>query len=542
MLFIRHGLRIASQPGRTAQALRAIPSSWVYFSSSSITAGRDNVGHESQSATTGPTAFSESCEVNWGTDDLKTRPTAFSEGCELDWAAEDLKTLKTEASSANFGQQIAPDHQAQPERRGTTPLTRPQPADEEQTGDRTKSHPSPKKTPPYRLLRLLNLSTDAEKTWGRTRLSPIKKTIYRLVRLFNLSTDVTLADILEGIAQTAPVGRVLHISWDERGSIHYRGEEKKGAFVLFDTYAAAMDLVRLARQQIFLVRGKSVYTTISTTPAFSSDIERADASRVICIRGPRNVEGFSEEGLRSILMGTDRLVQSLGPLGLDAEACITKSLDRGWKSITWRFFSQERQATPILLILRRAFGESLVVEPGHDPCWNEDLYPKGRTITRFAKYLPVPKKEAFDWPSVREDKHISTQKEHKHSAKESSMVPAWVRNQTPREDGQSDQEQDIELTEELYDSRNILLRLDESQEERIAARTQNSRSPKTNTQHDDENDSHEQAQNTKSLSRRKKKASSGSKRQKSPERSYSFEEFFKDVVLPDSHNGRLPES
>lgn len=461
----------------------------------------------------------------------------------MDWAAEDLKT---EASPATFGQQIVPDHQAQPERRGMTPLTRPQPADEEQTGDRTKSQSAPKKKTSYRLMRLFDLSTDAEKTWGRTKsqLSPNKKPIYRLVRLFNLSTDVTLADILEGIALTAPVGRVLHIEWDHRGSIHYRGEEKRGAFVLFDTYAAAMDLVCLAKRQTFRVRGKSVYTVISKTPAFYSDIERADASRVVCIRGPRNVEGFSEEGLRNILMGNDRLVQALGPLGLDAEACITKSLERGCKSITWRFFSQERQATPILLILRRAFYKSLLVQPGHDPCWNEDLYPKGRTVTRFAKYLPVPKKEAFDWPSVREDEHISTQKEAQHSPKESSVVSAWVRKQTPREDGHHDHKQDIGLIEEHYDPRNILPRLDERQEERVAACTQTSRSSKTNTQHDDENDSPERAQNTKSLSRRKKKkeASSGSKRQKSPERKYSFEEFFQEVVLPNSHNGRPPGS
>lgn len=486
-------------------------------------AGRDHVGHEDNNATTELTAFSKGCEVVWGADD-------------------DLRTLKTEASSDSSDQQIASDTQAQPERSGTTSVTRPQPADEEQVGDSTKSHSSSQKKPSYRLVRLFSLRPDAEKTWGKTKshLSPNKKPIYRLVRLFNLSTDVTLAEILEAIAQTAPVGRVLHIEWDRRGSTQYRGEEKKGAFVLFDTYAAAMDLVCLAKRQVFLVRGKSVYTTISKTPAFYSDIERPDASRVICIRGARNVEGFSEEGLRGILMGTDGLIESLGPLGLEAEACVTKGLERGWKSITWRFFSQQRQATPILRILRQAFYKSLLVEPGHDPCWNEDLFPKGRMITKFAKYLPVPKKEAFDWPSVRGEEDISTQKEPQKSVQESSMVAARLRKPPAREDGNPDHEEDAELIEKVDDSPNILSRLDERHEERIAPSTQTSCSPKTNTQHDDASDGSEEAQKTKSLYRGKSQASSRSKRQRPPDRKYSFEEFFKDVVLPDSHNGRPP--
>lgn len=521
MLLIRRSLRIASHSGRTVQALRVIPSSWVCFSSSSVKADHGLIRHDLHGVTTESSAFSEASEVDYG-----------------------VEQLQTEASSAGLGQQMAPDQGSRPERSRTTQLIRwPQPAVEE-------------------LLRV-----------RKSLYSTLKGRCFRCVRLFTLGSDVTLADILEGIAQTAPVGRVLHIEWEKHAITHQYGQESaKCAFVLFDTHAAALDLFRLAKQQTFLVRGKRVFASIWRQVAFDTNFEREDASRVVYIRGPRYVEGFNEEDMRKVLMRHERLVQTVGPLGLDAEACITEALGRGEKSITWRFYSQEKQARPVLAILRQAFYKKLRIRVGRDPCWNEDLYPKDRTNSSTDRFLPMPAKKEFSWPSVRKDNHISRDKQptklvrkyfiasaedHKHMPKEKGQIkhkqnsqqvekpsisPTKDQELMPGKGGQPVHERDIELIEKLYGSPDVPLRLDERQEERIAAWTQITHLPKTNTQHDQENDSPEQAENAQSLPRGNSQTPSESKIKKSPDRNVSFEEFFDEVVLPDQHKHRAPNS
>lgn len=514
MLLVRRGSRIASQSGRTTQALRAIPSSRVYFSSTSLKADGGTVGHDLHRVTNESAALSEASEVGYGAEQLKT-----------------------EASSAALDQQIAPDQRARPEHSGMTPLTgRPWPAAEE---------PS--------LVR---------KNVG----SPITGQVYRFVRLYKLATDVTLADILESIAQTAPVGRVLHIEWQKKTLTHQDRQESESALVLLDTHAAAADLVRLAKQRTFLVRGKKVFAHIWRNSAFNTDFQREDASRVVYIRGPANLAGFNEEDMRKILMGNDRLIQTVGPLGLDAEACITSSLPGGEKSIIWRFYSQQRQARPIVSVLRQVFHKKLRIRVGRDPCWDEHLYPKDRENAKNSRRLPMSAKKEFSWPNVQVIDHIPSDKEPKNSfvrkvfsvsgrgpkqmpeedrrikhkenvqlVEKPKLAPTRNREQTLKEDGQPDHEEEIQLIKKLYGSPNAPLRLDEKQQERIAAWTQIDHLPKTSTKQNQEIDSPEQTNTAQSLSRGDPQTSSGSKLQASPDRHISFEQFFNEVVLPNSH-------
>lgn len=307
--------------------------------------------------------------------------------------------------------------------------------------------------------------------WRRPQLAPETKEYLRFVRIFGLSADMTLANILEGIAQTAPVGRVLHIEWDKKGLIRHREMKVKGAMVLFDHDAAAADLVRLAKQQTFLVRGESVHVSIWAKRAFHGNVEAANASRVLHIRGPRDVENFSEEGIRTVIMENQEVVKVLGSLALDAEAVITTELGGGKRLIEWRFFSNERQAKILLLILRRLFHKSLSVDPGPDPCWNERLYPRDRTGGKDVRYLPAISK-GFKWPTVREDGRSSGAWEAHHLSGSMATKAAWERDQMLRETARKDFGHETQLVQKLHGRRKKPAPLDETQRQRIAAWTE----------------------------------------------------------------------
>ncbi|KAJ4396344.1 hypothetical protein N0V93_000563 [Gnomoniopsis smithogilvyi] len=382
------------------------------------------------------------------------------EGC-------DAENCRAETSLANLGPQEAPEPRPRPEIFGTTPVTGPQPTYEQRN-----------------------------RGLGRRQSSPRRNDYYRFVRIFGLSADMTLADILRGIAQTAPVGRVLHVEWDRHGVTIHHGMEVKAAFVLFDTDAAAADLVRLAKQRVFRVRGESVYVGIWGNRAFSNNIENETASRVLHIRGPGDVEGFSEEGIRILLGANDRVIKALGPLGLDAEAFVTRKLGGGKRLIELRFFSNKKQAQPALLILRRAFYKLLSVTPGPDPCWNEALYPRGRTITKDARHLPAIRGQ-FNWPNVRGPEHASSDEDTHHSSKNMVTRPASEPDQMSWEGWPKDRTNDRELIKKLFGRRETPPPLDETQHERIAAWTQLSRSSKADAQHGQEQDYHHETKKTR---------------------------------------------
>lgn len=438
MFLIGHYVRSVPRSGRKAVAFRVAPSTWVYFSSSSNIASR---GHDRH--------------------DLHGAPSILSESWTKDHKAEDRKH---EASIAGVGQQAAPGSEPRPEASGTTPLTEPQLAHEQQNRDLRRA-PS----------------------------SSGKETRFRYVRIFGLSTDMTLADILRGIAQTAPVGRVLHVEWGKRGTITHRGMKVKTAFVLFDTDAAAADLVRLAKQKVFLVRRESVHVSIWNNCAFSSNDDSEISSRVLHIRGPQDVEGFSEEGIRDLLMSNDMLVKALGPLGLGAEAVVTSKLGGGKQLIEWRFFSNAKQARPVLFFLRRSCYKSLSITFGPDLCWNEELYPRGRMVTKDAIHLPALRKHS-KWPSVRGYERMSSDKAPHHSSERVVTKPAFWPDEKPWDHRGKHSTHDNPLFEKLFG--NVQLALGERQHERIAAWTGRGQSSKTDTQHDQEENDHQKHGNS----------------------------------------------
>ncbi|CAN8106060.1 unnamed protein product [Discula destructiva] len=222
----------------------------------------------------------------------------------------------------------------------------------------------------------------------RPSIAPGTKEYFRFARIFGLSADMTLADVLAGIAATAPVGRVLDISWDRPNRIVRRsGRDVRGAFVLFDHDAAPVDLVRLARQRTFRVRGEVLHVSVWTQRPFHGNTVAENSSRVLCLRGPRDVEGFSEEGIRELLMGNANVVKALGPLGLDAEAVKTTDWGGGQRLIEWRFFSNEKQCRVVFPIVRRYFYKELTIGYGRDPCWDEKVYPRQRMSSHKIRQL-----------------------------------------------------------------------------------------------------------------------------------------------------------
>lgn len=431
MLLNRNSIRGLSQFCWSTVALRAISSRWVNFSSSSIPARLGHEGHGS---------------LGTGTS-ASNAPEASEQDSEADMR-------KAEASLAELCQEALDD------------MPRSEPF---------KRTPQREREPAY--------ARPAHRYSTRPPIAPGTKEYLRFVRIFGLSTDMTLTDILEGIAQTAPVGRVLHIEWEKKGVVNHRGMEVKGARVLFDHDAAAADLVRLSKQQTFLVRGEPVFVSIWSKRAFHSNAEAENVSRVLHIRGPRDVEDFSEEGIRNFLLGDDRVVRALGPLGLDTEAVVTTELEGDKRRIEWRFFSNEKQAKIVLHILRRAFYKSLSVRPGPDPCWNERLYPKGRTGHKDARYLPATSGE-LRRPSVHGHGRVSSDKNNHHPPDKMFARPVWERDQILWGAAQKDGRVEDRLVRKSYGQHKKPRPLNESQKERISAWTQMGQFPKTDVQND----------------------------------------------------------
>lgn len=222
----------------------------------------------------------------------------------------------------------------------------------------------------------------------RPTRAPEAREYLRFVRLFNLAPDTTFIEILASLAATAPVGRVLDISWDKQGIVAHRGRQVRGAILLFDHDAAPIDLIRLARQKTFRVRGDTVFVSLYTARAFHRNVDTdAFSSRVLILRGLRDVDDFSAEAITELLMGNSQVVASLGSLGMNAEAVETTDWGGNQRMITWRFFSNEKQSRVVMPILRRHFNEQLSIIPGPDPCWNETLYPRSRASTHDYRHL-----------------------------------------------------------------------------------------------------------------------------------------------------------
>ncbi|ROW00007.1 hypothetical protein VPNG_08333 [Cytospora leucostoma] len=201
----------------------------------------------------------------------------------------------------------------------------------------------------------------------------------RGVIVTGLDPDVTLPELLQSIARTAPVGAIASaflLPSQRQGA-------NKGAKVNFSQRRAAMQLVRLSREKTFLVRGRTPFVTehrkaLAARGALRSvppPLSECFQTRVLVLEGPAGVEGFDEVSIRRLLVADEVAMRDSGPFGMESEGVITTdSPDGTRRSIEWRFNSYSAQALPFKKVIKRHFGEQLRVTHGRDPCCAEDIY------------------------------------------------------------------------------------------------------------------------------------------------------------------------
>lgn len=238
----------------------------------------------------------------------------------------------------------------------------------------------------------------------RESVAAIKRDYFRFARIFGLDSSTTLTDIVEGIAQTAPVGRVLSVQFEKKTSTK-NGRELKAANILFDHEDAPPNLVHLAKQGSFLVRDSCPWVTVYRGRAFHGNDDGEFSSRVVRIRGRADVADFSEEGIRDLMESSPTAMQALGSLGLESEPVRVRDDQDGTRQIDWRFFDNQRQTRVIIPILRRHFYRQLSITPGPDPCWNPTLYPKERTSFKSSFISPWFTKPERTWGPPRPSRH-----------------------------------------------------------------------------------------------------------------------------------------
>lgn len=222
------------------------------------------------------------------------------------------------------------------------------------------------------------------------------KNANRAVIITGLDYDVTVTELLQSIARTAPVGAISSAFLLPRQSRHAyypnprsrwppaRGDMlAAGAKVSFNQRWAAMELVRLAREKVFRVRDRAPFVTEDRSrshlhadgppPPLSQYVQ----TRVLVLEGPPRLEGFDEPAIRQLLRSNGAAMMDAGPYGDLSEPVVTKDLKNGVRRMEWRFFSYAAQALPFKKIIRLHFGNRLTVRHGRDPCcpvqvWEEE--------------------------------------------------------------------------------------------------------------------------------------------------------------------------
>ncbi|ROV91463.1 hypothetical protein VSDG_07134 [Cytospora chrysosperma] len=221
------------------------------------------------------------------------------------------------------------------------------------------------------------------------------------VHITGLDPSITLAELLQSIAATAPVGMVLSarlLPAESTGAP--RGQRRSDsnpsspsspsslkADIVFGNDNAPYDLRRRARDGSFLVRGRAPFVAVNNQLVFNRPKADLGRSRVLRIRGPAGVEGFNEEAMRHVLTSDAAAMEAVGALGVDSEPVETRDgyegegegegegERRGWeqeggmRTMEWRFFDHV-QARAFKRALRDHYGRRLKIESGPDPCWD----------------------------------------------------------------------------------------------------------------------------------------------------------------------------
>ncbi|KUI57925.1 hypothetical protein VP1G_05258 [Cytospora mali] len=227
------------------------------------------------------------------------------------------------------------------------------------------------------------------------RRGPPPGKCYRAVHIAGLDPSVTLTDLIQSIAATAPVGMILSAqlvpatprtasSSPPEGSTEAQpsgasaadGSEPKPdlkADIIFGNSDAPYKLRQAAWEKTFLVKGKTPFVTINTSLIFAGPKAELRRSRVLHIRGPPDAEGFDEETIRGVLTSNAAAMETVGALGVSSESVETREEDEGGGSVVrvmeWRFFGV-LQARNFKRVLREHYGKRLQVDSAPDPCWD----------------------------------------------------------------------------------------------------------------------------------------------------------------------------
>lgn len=209
----------------------------------------------------------------------------------------------------------------------------------------------------------------------------------RAVIISALPHDVSVTEVLESIARTAPVGaissafllprpprRVYDSKAAAQGPPARDNMLGPAVKVNFNQRGSALRLIRLAREKVFQVRNKTPYVSEDRKGFLRSGdtkllpLSQYNQTRVLILEGAPNVKGFDEATIRQLLRSDATAMHHARSLGDLSESVITKTVDNGQRRMEWRFFSYSDQALPFKKVIKAHFGNRLSVRHGRDPC------------------------------------------------------------------------------------------------------------------------------------------------------------------------------
>ncbi|KUI66144.1 hypothetical protein VM1G_02286 [Cytospora mali] len=261
----------------------------------------------------------------------------------------------------------------------------------------------------------------------------------RAVIITGLEHDVTVTEVLQSIARTAPVGAVSAAfllplqSPFRKGPKRYHQDPESNMLggavkVSFCQRGAALELVRLSREKIFRVRDRAPYVTedrqaIRRKAFQPPPLNQGLQTRVLVLEGPTYIRGFDTASIRKLLSADAKAMENAGYYGILSEPVITTNTKEGWRRIEWPFFSYSAQALPFKRVIKNHFDDRLKVTHGRDPCCPEHMWEEARRVhqkndrerkkdvRKIAKLLETAHwKSLVSSPVPREEVHESSQK------------------------------------------------------------------------------------------------------------------------------------
>ncbi|PSR89012.1 hypothetical protein BD289DRAFT_481817 [Coniella lustricola] len=202
----------------------------------------------------------------------------------------------------------------------------------------------------------------------------------RYVSLTGFPRSTTLCDVLRGIAQTAPVGRIKRISFRQPSNDSEPRDVK--VLILFDNIAAPYDLYRLSKSGAFFINGVQIRRCRLEGPTKEMQAAQCDkVSRTLVLSGRSSLQGFDAQNLLTMVM--DRFPKDNPAIawlfrGLEFEPIKQVDFGNGRRRLVCRFVSKISQVVNLKIGIETVFEGRIRCSFGRDPCWDPDLYPWDR--------------------------------------------------------------------------------------------------------------------------------------------------------------------